>query len=62
MNAIEEIINEFEDMCGESGTEIGNNARKFLQAVEDVLRCRRENHPLALEKCLDKLQKMVGDK
>lgn len=31
MNPIERLIMEFEDMCGESDTELGNKARQYYQ-------------------------------
>ena len=41
MNGIESLVSEFEDMCGESGTEMGNAAlgerNNLRQAVKALL-------------------------
>jgi len=60
MNPIEEIISAFEDMCGESDTEIGNNAREVLKDIYDAIACHKAGHTLALGKYLDKIAKVLG--
>jgi len=37
MNAIESLIMEFEDMCGESDTEMGNDARVYYIRLLDLI-------------------------
>lgn len=43
MNAVERLVLEFEDMCGESGTEMGNDALDYVKKLNaEIKRLKKE--------------------
>ncbi len=69
MSEIESLISQFNDMCGESETEMGNLAqeelddlRRFVQVGIEILEARDKGLPAALDSLIDKsLRRLIKE-
>lgn len=69
MSEIESLISEFNDMCGDSETEMGNLAlaeladlRRFVQVGIEILEARDKGLSVACDALIDKkLRRLIAD-
>ena len=69
MSEIESLISEFNDMCGEPETEMGNLAqaelddlRRFVQVGIEILEARDKGLSVACDALIDKsLRRLIND-